>query len=60
MPIGDVQKLRELCHTDSLLNIRKAENTDAFKAFVCVIPLTVVRKLYFRNNRCHKLISDEN
>ena len=48
-----------MCAADSLLNIRKPENTDAFKAFVCVILPAVVRKLHFRNNRCHKLISDE-
>ena len=58
MPMGDVQKLRELCRNDLLLNIRDQENSEAFKAFVCLILPAVVRKLHFRNSRCYKPISD--
>jgi len=56
--MGDVQKLRELCRNDSLLNIRDQENSEAFKAFVCLILPAVVRKLHFRNSRCYKPISE--
>jgi len=56
--MGDVQKLRELCRNNSLLNIRTKENSEAFKAFVCLILQAVVHKLHFGNSRCYKPVSD--
>jgi len=54
---GDIEKLRILCDTTKLLLIRDVENEEAFKAFVTLILPPVVRKIRFRNLKCHKPLS---
>jgi len=54
---GDIEKVRTLCETTKLLLIRDVENEEAFKAFVTLILPPVVRKIRFRNLKCHKPLS---
>ena len=54
---GNIEKLRILCEDTKLLLIRNEENEEAFKAFVTLILPPVVRKIRFRNLKCHKPLS---